>query len=108
MIANRSAVATQDKLAVLDCRRLPGRLNTSEVAVILGFHDHDIPILVAAKSLTPLGKPAHNSPKYFATVEVLARADDCEWLSDATRTIAKYWRRKNNAHGRIPKSYSAA
>ena len=96
MLASRSAATTHEKFAILNGRRLPARLNTGEVAVVLGFQDHDIPVLVAAKLLTPLGKPAQNAPKYFATVEVLSRTDDREWLSMATRAIAKHWVRKNN------------
>ena len=97
MIASRSAVGTQDKLAVLNCRRLPARLNISETGLLLGFQEHDIPVLVAAKLLTPLGKPAQNAPKYFASIEILACADDREWLSSATRAIAKHWLQKNSA-----------
>lgn len=108
MLASRSAVTAHEKLAVLNCRRLPARLNTSEVAIVLGFQDHDVATLVGARLLTPLGKPAHNSPKYFASVEIVGLAGDREWLSEATRTIAKHWFHKNSVHGRIRKSYSAA
>jgi hypothetical protein len=101
MIANRTASEVQERLAVLNCRRLPARLNTSEAAVVLGFQDHDIPILVAAKLLTPLGKPAQNAPKYFASIEVSICADNREWLSAATKATARHWLRKNNSkHGR--------
>jgi hypothetical protein len=62
----------QDALALLNCRRLPARLNTSEVAVLLGFQEHDIAPLIAARLMAPLGKPAPNAPKYFATVEIAA------------------------------------
>jgi hypothetical protein len=79
MLASRSAATTQEKLALLNCRRLPGRLNTSEAALLLGFQEHDIAPLVAAKLLVPLGKPAPNSPKYFAAVEVVERAACAEW-----------------------------
>jgi hypothetical protein len=95
MLASRSAVTLHEKFAVLQCRRLPGRLNTSETALLLGFHEHDIAVLVAAKLLVPLGKPAPNAPKYFAAVEVLFRAENPEWLSDATKTLAKHWTVKN-------------
>ena len=97
MLASRSAATAQERFALLNCRRLPARLNTSETALLLGFPDHDIPVLVAAKVLTPLGKPAQNAPKYFASVEILAFADDREWLCTATRAIAKHWLRKNNS-----------
>ena len=97
MLAGRASATAHEKFAVLTCRRLPARLNTAEVAVVLGFQEHDIPVLVAARLLTPLGKPAQNAPKYFATVQVLACADDCEWLSTATKAIARHWLRKNNS-----------
>ena len=85
----------QEALALLNCRRLPGRLNTTEAAVILGFQEHDIPPLVAGKLLSPLGKPAPNAPKYFAAVEILKAAEDRDWLSQATRMLSRYWSEKN-------------
>jgi hypothetical protein len=95
MLASRSVVTVQEKFALLNCRRLPGRLNTSDAAVALGFQEHDIAPLIAAKLLVPLGKPAANSPKYFAAVEVTALAENSEWLAAATRALAKHWRTKN-------------
>jgi len=95
MLASRSAATAQEKFALLNCRRLPGRLNTSEAAVLLGFQEHDIALLVAGKLLVPLGKPAANAPKYFAAVEIAERAANTEWLSSATKVLAKHWLRKN-------------
>jgi len=95
MFAGRKAPNLQDALALLNCRRLPGRLNTAETAVLLGFQEHDIPALIARKLLTPLGKPAANAPKYFAAVDVLNAAQDREWLSQATRALSRYWSEKN-------------
>src|SRR5213592_4256672 len=95
MLASRSAATAQEKLALLSCRRLPGRLNTSEAALLLGFQEHDIAPLIAAKLLVPLGKPAANAPKYFAAVEISERAANSEWLSTATKQLAKHWLRKN-------------
>jgi hypothetical protein len=95
MVSARGKLSTQDKFAVLNCRRLPGRLNSSETALLLGLQEHDIAPLVAAKLLVPLGKPAPNAPKYFATVDITARAEDRDWLFEATKVIAKFWLRKN-------------
>jgi hypothetical protein len=95
MFAGRKVPNLQDALALLNCRRLPGRLNTAETAVLLGFQEHDIPALVAGKLLTPLGKPATNAPKYFAAVDVLNATQDREWLSQATRMLSRYWSEKN-------------
>jgi hypothetical protein len=95
MLMSRHSLTASDKVALLNCRRLPGRLNTSETALLLGFQEHDIAPLVAAKLLVPLGKPAANAPKYFATVDVIARSEDRDWLSDATKAISKHWLSKN-------------
>ncbi|MDP9099339.1 MAG: hypothetical protein M3N48_10170 [Verrucomicrobiota bacterium] len=96
MLTARQTLNPQDKFSLLNCRRLPARLNNSETALLLGVHDHDIAPLVAAKLLHPLGKPAPNAPKYFAAVDVLMRADDREWLSDATKALARHWQAKNS------------
>jgi hypothetical protein len=54
------------------------------------------PILaIPAKLLVPSGKPAANAPKYFAAVAIAERAADSEWLSQATKALAKHWQRKN-------------
>ena len=95
MIAGKKISSLQEAFALLNCHRLPARLNTSEVAVLLGFQEHDVATLVLAKLLTPLGKPAPNAPKYFAAIEVLACAENRDWLSNATRAIAKHWLAKN-------------
>ena len=87
--------STQETVALLNCRRLPARLNATEAAILLGFKEHDIAPLVAVKLLVPLGNPVQNSPKYFATVDIVARSEDRDWLSKATGSLAKYWLRKN-------------
>jgi hypothetical protein len=107
MLGNKSTIAAQEKLAFLNCRRLPARLNTSETALILGFQEHDIAVLIAAHMLDPLGKPAANGPKYFAAVQVQILAENAEWLAKATRTIAKRWRDKNDRKNTRPMSAAA-
>ncbi len=94
-VSLRCSSASQEKIALLNCRRLPARLNTTETAILLGVQQHDITALVAAKLLTPLGKPAANAPKYFASVEIVARGESSSWLSEATKTLAKHWISKN-------------
>lgn len=95
MLAGRHSSSAQDSMALLNCRRLPARLNTREVAILLGFKEHDIAPLMAAKLLVALGKPAQNAPKYFASADVLNVAGDRDWLSEATRVLGKFWLRKN-------------
>lgn len=46
--------------------RLPARLDMEQTADLLGFQKHDIPVLIKAKLISPLGSPAPNAPKWFA------------------------------------------
>jgi len=96
MFAVKKISGGQEILALMNCRRLPARLTTGEAAAVLGFQEHDIAPLVAAKLLTPLGKPAPNAPKYFASVDILAAAENREWLSQATKALSKHWHDKND------------
>ena len=75
-------------------RGLPARLDVTQTAGLLGFADHEIPILVASHKLTALGNPAPNAPKWFATIDVLRLISDHDWLHKATLTVSKYWQRK--------------
>jgi len=95
MLCAKTTSSLENAIALLNCRRLPARLNTCEVAVLLGVQEHDIAPLVAAKLLSPLGRPAPNAPKYFAATEIVERTIDSEWLAKATKALAKYWQRKN-------------
>ncbi len=80
MFSAKQISSAQEIIALLNRRRLPARLSTGEAAVLLGFQEHDIAPLIAAKLLAPLGRPAPNAPKYFATVDVVDAAHDREWL----------------------------
>jgi hypothetical protein len=75
--------------------RLPARLDVNQTAEVLGFQPHDIAILVAAKLLKPLGRPAANSVRYFATVYISELSQNPDWLDKATRVIGQHWQRKN-------------
>ena len=62
---------------------------------MLNCQPHDIPVLVATRLLRPLGHPATNATKYFATREVLELAQDRSWLAKITTTVSEHWRIKN-------------
>jgi len=90
-------------LAVFSRRELPARCDAKGVATILGFPVHAIPVLIRKRKLVPLGKPAANAPKFFATVEVLARALDRDWLDKASELVSENWSGKNKQR-RSPQS----
>ncbi len=74
--------------------KLPARVGVEQAAKVLGFAEHDVPILVAEKLLKPLGHPVANAPKYFSSAELIAFAVDRVWLDKATEKISQHWRRK--------------
>jgi len=87
---------TLNKIELLNASRLPARLDMEQIADLLGFQKHDIPVLVKAKLLAPLGNPAPNAPKWFASAIILELSKDEKWLSRATRLISLNWKKKNN------------
>lgn len=74
---------------------LPARLTAAEVAWVLNCQTHDLPILVTARLLRPLGSPEPNSVKYFCAAEVVELAKDRAWLGKVTNTVGQHWRRRN-------------
>lgn len=79
----------------LTLKTLPARLTVEEAAWFLGFSLHDVPILVSAGLLKPLGHPRHNAPKYFATTTLEPLRNDLKWLAKSCDAIVCYWRKKN-------------
>ena len=79
----------------LNVLRLPGRVDGRQAATILGFQPHDIPVLMAAKLLQPLGKPVANAPKYFASCVLEELRCNTDWLDRASRAVSKHWQLKN-------------
>lgn len=78
---------------------LPARLTAEQTAWVLNCQPHDVPVLVRARLLKPLGNPAPNSVKYYATVEVLELAKDRAWLGRVTNAVGRYWNEKNAGKG---------
>jgi hypothetical protein len=81
--------------SILTVSRLPARLDVRQTAQLLGFTEQEIPVLVRAKLLKPLGAPAPNAHKYFSSVEILTLAVDRQWLDKASRVASHYWHNKN-------------
>ena len=75
--------------------QLPARLTAEQVAWVLNCQPHDVPVLVTARLLKPLGNPSSYSVKYFAASEVLQQMTDRTWLAKVTNALNQYWQRKN-------------
>lgn len=83
--------------------QLPARLTAEQAAWVLNCQAHDVPVLVMARLLKPLGNPTPNSVKYFAAMEVLELAKDRTWLTKVTNAVGQHWKEKNlHKKGRSP------
>jgi hypothetical protein len=86
-------MVTLRKMDLLNVTRLPARLDMEQAADLLGFQKHDIPILIRASLIKPLGDPAHNAPKWFSSAIVLELSQDEKWLSKSSSAISRHWKR---------------
>lgn len=75
--------------------QVPTRLTAEQVGWVLNCQAHDVPVLVMARLLKPLGNPQPNAVKYFATVDVLELSKDRTWLAKVTNAISQHWKQKN-------------
>jgi hypothetical protein len=75
--------------------QLPLRLTAEQAGWVLNCQAHDIPALVTARLLKPLGNPAQNGTKYFATADLLETAKDRSWLAKMTTAINMHWQKQN-------------
>jgi len=82
----------------LNLRRLPARVDAVQAAILLGVQIHDIPILARGKVITPLGEPAKNSQKFFATCELEKLKNDVERMGKLQRVLQRHWLKKNRTN----------
>ena len=82
--------------------RLPARLTAEQAAWVLNCQPHDVPILVAARLLKPLGNPPAHSVKYFAASELLEQVEDRAWLAKVTNALNQHWQKRNAAKKNCP------
>ncbi len=99
---------TSEQSGFLSWKTVPARLDATQASWFLGFKLHEIPILTAANLLKPLGHPARNATKFFATETLEQLRRDEKWLAKASDSISNYWRERNtrnrNARGRQSKA----
>ena len=77
--------------------QLPARLTAEQAAWVLNCQPHDVPILVSARLLKPLGNPPPNSVKFFAASELLDQVQDRAWLAKVTNALNQHWQKRNAA-----------
>jgi hypothetical protein len=76
-------------------RQLPARLTAEQAAWVINCQPHDVPILVSARLLKPLGNPPANGVKFFPTAELLELVKDRVWLVKVTTAINHHWHKQN-------------
>jgi hypothetical protein len=64
---------------------------------VLNCQPHDVPILVAARLLKPLGNPSPYNVKFFAESELLEQVEDRAWLAKVTNALNQHWKIRNAA-----------
>ena len=74
---------------------LPARLTAEQAAWVINCQVHDVPVLVGAKLLKPLGNPPANGIKYYSTAEILESCKDRNWLVRVSATIHQNWAKRN-------------
>ena len=75
--------------------QLPARLTAEQAAWLLNCQPQDVPILVAARLLKPLGNPSPYNVKFFAALELLEQVEDRAWLAKVTNALNQHWQRRN-------------
>jgi len=98
---------TAQQTEFLSWKVVPARLDATQAAWFLGFEPHEIPRLVTAGLLKPLGHPARNSTKFFATETLEQFRRDEKWLARASDAIASYWRNATPASKRLASGLEA-
>ena len=92
--------------------QLPARLTAEQAAWVLNCQPHDMPILVGARLLKPLGNPPPNGIKFFAASELLELVKDRTWLAKVTNALNQHWQKRNAAKKNLladglPNKYSS-
>ena len=80
---------SMERQATSNGRHRPACVCMEEAAVLFGWPSYYLPFLVRAGHLKPLGKPAQNARKWFATFEIERMSNDLAWLDKAIRIVEK-------------------
>jgi hypothetical protein len=92
---HRKSAQERERIQFLNLRLLPARLSVQRAAWVLGLRPHEIQILVSYRLLKPIGTPARNAPKFFATGYIRGLAENYGWQDLSTATLQEYWKKKN-------------
>jgi hypothetical protein len=95
--------ATAQQSEFLSWKVVPARLAAIQTAWFLGFEPHEIPPLVRAELLKPLGHPGRYCVKHFSRDALAEKFASPEWLDKAVAAIHRRLRIKNERKRNQPK-----
>jgi hypothetical protein len=73
----------------------PACIDAEAAARFFGWPPYFMPLLARSGHLKPLGRPAQNARKWYATVELERLARDQAWLDKAIRIVDRLVREAN-------------
>lgn len=82
-------------LSIQSLAKFPVYMTKEKVAEALGLATHNIPPLVRAKLLKPLGNPRRYCVKQFSRDELARNIANHDWLEKVAEAIHRHWRVKN-------------
>lgn len=85
----------ESSLKLQALHKLPVCITKEQIAEVLGIATHNIPPLVRAGLIKPLGRPARYCVKYFSRDELAEKFEDAEWLNKVVAAVSRHWRNKN-------------
>ena len=86
---------TAQQTEFLSWKLVPARLDATQAAWFLGFEPHEIPRLVTAGLLKPLGHPQRYCVKKFSRETLARNIADETWLDKVAAAIHRHWRIQN-------------
>ena len=82
--------------------QFPARLTAEQAAWVINCQPHDVPILVSARLLKPLGNPTVNGINFFPTAELIELTKYRVCLVKVTTAINHHWRKQNASKKKRP------
>jgi hypothetical protein len=88
-------MTTDSQLKLQALEKYPVFLTKEKVAEALGIATHNIPVLMRAGLLKPLGHPGRYCVKHFSRDALAEKFASPEWLDKVMAAIHRHWRNKN-------------
>jgi len=85
----------ESSLKIQALEKFPVFMTKEKVAEALGIATHNIPPLVRAGLLKPLGRPGRYCVKHFSRDALVEKFTSPEWLDKVVTAIHRHWRIKN-------------